>query len=91
MVHVRTNKYLWILLSVILCLLGTPLLVDSIRHSGRYAEADILLGAVLTAFGLAAMFFAFEEYLRAMALASHMKRGGHPARRRTLGRAEDQS
>ena len=81
MVYVRTDRYLWILLSVILCLLGIHLLLDSIRHSGPYAETYILFGAMLAALGLAAMFFAFEQYLRIRALAQHMRRGSHASRK----------
>jgi len=78
---VRTGRYLWILLSVVLCVPGTHLLLDSVRHPGPYAETYILLAGLLDALGLAAILFAVERYLRVRALAQHMRRSSHPRRK----------
>jgi hypothetical protein len=77
----RMDRYLWILLSVVLCLPGTHLLLDSVRHPGPFAETSIIFGGVLDALGLVAVFFAFEEHLRVRALARHLRRGSHSVRK----------
>lgn len=68
------DRYLWIVLSILLCSLGGKVLVDSVRHSGPYAEEYILLGATVTALGLAALLFAFKKRAQLKALALHMGR-----------------
>lgn len=71
----RPDVPLWIALSAFFCSLGTYILIDSVRHSGPYTEAYILLGGTLSALGLAAMFFAFKQSAQIKELAQHMGRG----------------
>jgi hypothetical protein len=73
----RPDKYFWIGLSAFFWLLGSYILVDPVRHSGRYAEAYILLGGTFDALGLSAIFFAFKQRAQVKALAQHMGRGSH--------------
>ena len=70
----------WIALSALFSSLGIYLLTDSLRHSGPYTEAFILLGGTLTALGLAALLFAFEQRAQIRALAQHMRLGSSPSR-----------
>lgn len=71
----KPDRYLWIVLSILLCSLGGKVLIDSVRHSGPYAEEYMLLGATVAAMGLAALFFAFRQRVQLKALAQHMGRG----------------
>jgi hypothetical protein len=77
----RPDWYVWIMLSAFFCSLGTYVLVDSLRHSGPYAEVLILLGGTLAALGLAAAFFAFKQRVQIRALAQHMGRGSRTSKR----------
>jgi len=71
----KPRKFLWIALSTLFGSVGVYLLTDSLDHSGPYTEAFILLGATLSALGLAAMLFAFEQRAQIRALAQHMRLG----------------
>ena len=51
----KAARYLWLALSVLFCLVGMYVLLDSIRHEGPYADEYVLLGATLTALGLASL------------------------------------
>ena len=73
----KTDRYLWGALSVLFCGLGTHVLLDSIRHAGPYADEYVLLGATLTAFGLASLWILFGQYRQTRAMARHMRRGSH--------------
>jgi len=77
----KRHKYLWIALSTLFGSLGFYLLTDSLDHSGPYTEVFILLGATLSALGLAAMLFAFEQRTQIRALAQHMRLGSGSSRR----------
>ncbi len=41
---VKADRYVWAALSVLFCLLGADVLLDSIRHAGPYADEYVLLG-----------------------------------------------
>jgi ABC-type nickel/cobalt efflux system permease component RcnA len=73
----KTNRYVWGALSVLICSLGVHLLVDSIRHSGPYADEYVLLGATLTVLGLATLAIRFGQHWQTRAVARHMRRGSH--------------
>lgn len=87
----KTDRYLWVALSVLFCVLGTHLLLDAIRHAEPHADEYVLLGATLTALGLATSLIAFEQYLGVRAMARHMRRGSHLSRRSRAARTEDHS
>jgi len=70
----KADRYLWAALSVFLCSLGTYMLLDSVRHASPHADEYVLLGAVLTALGLATLWILFEQYRQVRALARHMRR-----------------
>jgi hypothetical protein len=76
-VTMKTNRYVWGALSVLICSLGMHLLLDSIRHAGPYADEYVLLGATLTALGLATLGIRFGKYWQTRAVARHMRRGSH--------------
>jgi hypothetical protein len=72
----KTNRYVWSALSVLICSLGMHLLLDSIRHAGPYADEYVLLGATFTALGLATLGIRFGQYWQTRA-SRHMRRGSH--------------
>ena len=74
-VPMKTDRYLWGTLSVLFCVSGTHVLLDSIRHAGPYADENVLLGATLTALGLATLWILFAQYRQTRAMARHMRRG----------------
>jgi len=76
----KADRYLCAL-SVLLCLFGTHVLLDSVRHAERYADEYVLLGAALTALGLAALWIAFELHRQVPAATRRMRRGAHFSRR----------
>lgn len=84
----RPDKYFWTAVSIFFCWLGGDVLIDSVRHSGPYAEEYILLGGTLAALGLAAISFALKQRAQIKALAAHMRdisrssRGGAAAQNR---------
>ena len=83
----KTNRCLWVALSIALCSIGTYLLWDSMQYSGQYAEECILLGATLSAVGLAALLVAIEQQFQLIALARHMGKHWHnPLRPRSRRR-----
>jgi hypothetical protein len=73
----KTNRYLWCALSLLICSLGMHLLLDSIRQAGPYADEYVLLGATLTALGLATLGIRFGHSWQTRAMARHMRRGSH--------------
>jgi hypothetical protein len=73
----KTDRYWWGALSLLICSLGMHLLLDSIRHAGPYADEYVLLGATLTALGLATLGIGFGQYRQTRAMARHMRRGSH--------------
>jgi len=76
-VIMKTNRYLWVALSVLICSLGIHLLLDSIRHAGPYADEYVLLGATFTALGLATLGIRLGQYRQTRAMPGHMRRGSH--------------
>ncbi len=76
----RPERYLWVTLAVLFCSLGVHVLIDSVRHSGPYAEEYILLGGTLVGLGLASVFFAFKQRAQVRALAQHMRRSSRSSR-----------
>lgn len=76
----KAGRYVSVALSVLFCVLGAHLLLDSIRHAGPYADEYVLLGATLTALGLATLLIAFEQFRQVRAMARHMRRGSHLSR-----------
>ena len=86
----KAERYMWATLSILFCLLGTGVLLDSIRDAGPYAEEYVLLGATLTALGLASMWILYGQYRQIRAMARHMRRGSHFSNRsRENGRADN--
>jgi hypothetical protein len=79
----KRAKYLGLFCFVIFSSLGAYLLHDSIISPGPYAEEEVLLGAVLFAFAVAAMTWAIRQHFMAKALHRHLHR--HTA----LNRGED--
>ena len=73
----KADRYVWVALSVLFCLLGTHLLLDSIHEAGPYADEYVFLRATFTALGLATLLVAFQQYLEARAMSRHMRRGLH--------------
>ena len=86
----NAERYVWAALSILFCLLGAYVLLDSIRQAGPYAEEYVLLGATLTALGLASLWILYGQYRQVRAMARHMRRGSHfSSRSRGDGRADD--
>jgi hypothetical protein len=86
----KVERYIWATMSILFCLLGADVLLDSIRHAGPYAEVYVLLGATLAALGLASLWILFGQYRQVRAMARHMRRGSHfPNRSRGDGRADN--
>jgi hypothetical protein len=84
------ERYTWASLSILSCLLGADVLLDSIRHAGPYAEEYVLLGATLTALGLASLWILYGQYRQVRAMARHLRRGSHFSNRsRGDGRADN--
>jgi len=77
----KVDRYLCAALSVLLCSFGAHVLLDSVRHAGPYADEYVLLGAALTALGLAALWIVFERSRQVRTTARHMRRGSHFSRR----------
>lgn len=73
----KADRYIWAILSVLLCVAGSYVILDSVRHASPYADKYVLLGAALTALGLATMWILFEQYRQVRAMARHMRRGSH--------------
>ncbi|HKN75242.1 MAG TPA: hypothetical protein VJW94_08695 [Candidatus Acidoferrum sp.] len=86
----KTDRYVWAALSALFLLLGTHVLLDSIRHAGPYEDEYVLLGATLTALGLASLWILYGQYRQVRAMARHMRRGSHfPSRSRGNRRADN--
>jgi hypothetical protein len=86
----KADRYLLAALSVLFCLLGTHVLLDSVRQAGPYADEFVLLGATLTALGLASLWVLYGQYRQVRAMARHMRRGSHLSNRsRGDGRADN--
>ena len=76
-VVMKADRYIWAALSVLLCVAGSYVILDSVRHASPHADECVLLGAALTALGLATMWILFEQYRQVRAMARHMRRGSH--------------
>jgi hypothetical protein len=76
-ITMKTDRYLWGALSVLICSLGMHVLLDSIRQAGPHADEYVLLGATLTALGLATLGIRFGKYRQTRAMARHLRRGSH--------------
>jgi hypothetical protein len=76
-ITMKVERYLWGALSVLICSLGMHLLLDSIRNAGPHADEYVLLGATLTAVGLATLGIPFGQYRQTRATPRHMRRGSH--------------
>ncbi|MHB8502226.1 MAG: hypothetical protein ACYDCG_18750 [Candidatus Acidiferrales bacterium] len=87
----KADRYLSVALSVLFCMLGTHLLLDAIRHAQSHADEYVLIGATLTALGLAILVIAFEQYRGVRAMAQHMRRGSHLSRRSRAAKTEGHS
>ena len=86
----KPDRYLWAALSILFCLFGSHVLLDSIRHAGPYADEYVLLGETLTALGLASLWILYGQYRQVRAMARHMRRGSHYlSRSRGDGRADN--
>jgi hypothetical protein len=84
----KADRYVWAALSVLFCSLGADVLLDSIRHAEPHADEYVLLGATLTALGLASLWILYGQYRQVRAMARHMRRGSHfSSRSRGDGRA----
>jgi ABC-type protease/lipase transport system fused ATPase/permease subunit len=79
----RTNRSLWISMSVFLCTLGGYLVFDSVHDSGGLAEGGILFGGILIGCALFPVSLAIEEHLQLRALQRHMGRVHEPPPGRT--------
>ena len=77
----KTDRYLWIVLPVILSWIGVRILLDSVRHPGNYADELILVGGTLSALGLVLLSVPLKQHLQIRALARHMKLGRSTSRR----------
>jgi hypothetical protein len=77
MVCMKTARFFWIALSIFLTLGGAHILLDSIHHSGQYAEEFILLGGTLSALGLVPMNLALKPLLHRRAPPGRMRSGAH--------------
>jgi hypothetical protein len=87
----KTDRYVWLVLSVLFFALGTHFLLDSIRHAGPHADEYVLLGATLMALGLATLWIVLEQYLQVRAMARHMRGGSHFSRKSRTARTEGSS
>jgi len=82
----RTNRILWASLSLVLCFVGTYVLLDSVYNPGEFGEAGILLGGTLISLALFTTGVAVQQHLQMKALAKHMGHGSHHRRDSRLTR-----
>ena len=68
----RTNRSLWVSLSLVLCLVGGYLVSDSVRNPGHLAEGCILLGGTLIALAVFPLLVAVDQHRQLKVLARHM-------------------
>jgi hypothetical protein len=88
----KSDRYVWLILSVLLCSIGLAVLLDSIRQASPYADEYVLLGATLTALGLAGVGIVFGQFQEVRAMARHMRGStSHLSRRSGAARTEDNS
>jgi drug/metabolite transporter superfamily protein YnfA len=80
MATMRTNRLFWIGLSVVLCLLGAYLVLDSIEHPGKFGEAFILFGGTMVALALFTASLALIQHTQMKALARHMRHSSRATR-----------
>jgi len=72
--HMRRDKYFSLFLFVVFFSLGAYLLHDSLHDPGRYSDATVLVGALLSALALAALAWAIRQHLMSKALRRHLRR-----------------
>ena len=82
----RTERWFWVILSILLSWAGVNVLFGSLRHPGDYADELIVLGGTLSALGLVPLFVALKQHLRISALARHMRLGAPLSRKIKMGR-----
>jgi hypothetical protein len=68
----RKNRSFCVVLSLLLSSLGMYLLLDTIHRPGKFPDECILVGAMLTALGIATAYVAVEQHRQLRALARHM-------------------
>lgn len=73
----KSNRF-WIAISGLLLSTGLYFLLDSLKETGQFADGAMLLGATLTACGIAACSMAVSKQRQWRALARHM--GWHSRR-----------
>jgi len=71
----KTDRCLWVVVSIILCWVGIRVLLNTVHHPGDYADELILVGGTLSALGLVSLFVPLKQHLHIRALARHMKLG----------------
>jgi len=76
----RTNRFLWISISVVLCFFGAYLVFNSMQNSGEFAEAGILFGGTLIALALFTTIIAVGQHIHLRALARHMRHSSRAPR-----------
>ena len=73
-----TNRFAWIILFVLLCPPGSYLVLNTVLHSGPFADESVLLGATLLAAAVFSLFLGLEPQRR----VRHLRR---PAECRRVG------
>ena len=69
----RTNRSVWVSLSLVLCFVGGYLVFDSVRNPGHLAEGCILLGGTLMGLALFPLRVAVDQHVQLRALSRHMR------------------
>ncbi|MGB7281707.1 MAG: hypothetical protein WBE13_05535 [Candidatus Acidiferrum sp.] len=87
----KADRHWWVGLSVVFCVFGTRLLLDGTRTAGANADDYVIVGATLTALGLATLLIAFEQYKEVRAMAEHMRGGAHLPRKSRAPRTPSRS
>jgi hypothetical protein len=70
----KKDKYLGLILFVILSALGAFLLYDSLHDTGRNADTGVLAGSLIFALALASLAWAIRQHLLTKALHRHLRR-----------------
>ena len=87
----KVDRYFWMVLSVLFCVVGAYVLFAGMRDAGTNADQYVLAGATLVALGLGTSLIAIEHYMEVRAMARHFGRGSHVSRRSRATRTEDHS
>jgi hypothetical protein len=90
-VSMKADRYFWMVLSVLFCVVGVYVLFAGMRDAGTNADQYVLAGATLVALGLGTSLIAIEQYWEMRAMARHFGRGSHLSRRSRAARTEDHS